>query len=153
MIIACRDCGTIRRIPPMMSGTSLRCYRCAWSVRRGAALMPPWRFSIATLVLWIPVNLGTPLTIQVLGIKRSSRLISGVFSMWHEGWFLLALVVGAQGVVLPFFRFGLLTAALASIRFNRQGRWLALPSAGLSISMSGLCRTCSCSLPPSATAV
>ena len=46
--------------------------------------------------------------------------------MWLEGWRLLALVVGLQGVILPFFRFGLLTASLASIRLGMQRRWTGI---------------------------
>lgn len=63
------------------------------------------------------------MTLRFGGIERSSRLGSGVLEMWHEGWALLAVVVGLQGVVLPFFRFGLLAAVLAAIRLGRHGAW------------------------------
>ncbi|MDQ2804550.1 MAG: paraquat-inducible protein A, partial [Pseudomonadota bacterium] len=85
----------------------------------GAALA----LATTTFILWFPANLMTLLTLHVIGIERSSRLGSGVVAMWQEGWPLLALVVGLQVIVLPFFRFGLLAAALASIRFRVQGRW------------------------------
>ena len=52
-----------------------------------------------------------------------SRLGSGVVGMWAEGWYLLAVVVGLQGVILPFLRFGMLSAVLTAIRFRRTGYW------------------------------
>lgn len=128
MIIACGDCGTIQRLPTLRQRTKLRCWRCAKVLERtsGRSLDAALALSAATLLLWFPANLGTLLDMHVLGIDRSSRLISGVFSLWQEGWLALAVIVGLQGVILPFLRFGLLTAALASIRFDFQGRWTAI---------------------------
>ncbi len=125
MIIACSDCGTIQRLPHLHRGSRLLCRRCDKVLERtaGRSLDAALALSVATLILWFPANLATLLSMQVLGIERSSRLGSGVIAMWNEGWPELALVVGLQGVVLPFVRLGLLTATLASIRFHFQGRW------------------------------
>jgi paraquat-inducible protein A len=128
MIIACSDCGTIQRLPPLHRGSRLRCRLCAKVLERtaGRSLDAALALSCATLLLWIPANLGILLNMQVLGIDRSSRLVSGILDLWREGWLALAIIVGLQGVVLPFFRFGLLTASLASIRFRFQRRWTAI---------------------------
>jgi paraquat-inducible protein A len=64
--------------------------------------------------------------LHVLGHDHSSRLISGAFGLWYEGWALPAIFVALQGVILPFLRFGLLVAALASIRFGIHHRWTGI---------------------------
>ena len=128
MIIACPDCGTIQLAPPLRPGSELRCSRCRKVLERtaGRSLDAALALAAATLILWFPANLCTFLTIRVLGLDESSRLGSGVIVMWQERWYLLALVVGLQGVILPFLRFGLLTASLASIRLHAQRRWTGL---------------------------
>jgi paraquat-inducible protein A len=128
MIIACSDCGTIQEQPTLHRGSRLRCRVCAKVLERtaGRSIDAALALALATLVLLVPANLGTLLSMQVLGVERSSRLISGAIDMWREGWLLLAIVVALQGVILPFFRFSLLSAALTSIRFHFQDRWTGI---------------------------
>ena len=128
MNIACPDCGTIQSLPSLQPRVRLICRRCDKVLERtaGRSLDAALALAAATFILWFPANLGTLLTIQVLGIERSSRLGSGVLSLFAEGWILLGLVVGLQGVVLPFLRFGLLSAALAGIKLRRQGLWTGI---------------------------
>ncbi len=128
MIIACPDCGTIQHIPPLHRGGRLRCPLCRKVLERtaGRSLDAALALGFATFLLWFPANLATLLTLHILGIERSSLLISGVFNLWSEGWMWVAVVVALQGILLPFFRFGLLSAALASIRFGFQRRWTGL---------------------------
>ena len=128
MNIACPDCGTIQSLPSLQPKVRLICRRCDKVLERtaGRSLDAALALAAATFILWFPANLGTLLTIQVLGIERSSRLGSGVLSLFAEGWILLGLVVGLQGVVLPFLRFGLLSAALAGIKLRRQGLWTGI---------------------------
>ena len=128
MNIACPDCGTIQSLPPLQPKVRLICRRCDKVLERtaGRSLDAALALAVATFILWFPANLGTLLTIQVLGIERSSRLGSGVLSLFAEGWILLGLIVGLQGVVLPFLRFGLLSAALAGIKLRRQGLWTGI---------------------------
>ncbi|HEY8290808.1 MAG TPA: paraquat-inducible protein A [Acetobacteraceae bacterium] len=97
------------------------CFRCAATLERasGRNLTYGLALALGTLLLLFPANLMTLLSVSVAGVDRSSRLGSGVAGMWAQGWPLLAIVVGLQGVVLPFFRFGVLVAALAAIRFHR----------------------------------
>ncbi len=125
MVIACPDCGTIQRLPVLGRHGRTLCCRCGKVLERaaGRSLNAALALSFTTFLLWFPANLATLMTIRFAGIERSSRLGSGVVEMWHEGWPYLAIVVGLQGVVLPFLRFGLLAAALAAVRLERTGRW------------------------------
>ncbi|MBV9116642.1 MAG: paraquat-inducible protein A [Acetobacteraceae bacterium] len=125
MIIACPDCGTIQHVPKLGQWTRLLCCRCGKVLERtaGRSIDAALALSFTTFLLWFPANLATLMTLNIAGIERSSRLGSGAVEMWNEGWLMLAVVVALQGCILPFFRFGLLAAALASIRLNRQGPW------------------------------
>ncbi|MGH7155568.1 MAG: paraquat-inducible protein A [Acetobacteraceae bacterium] len=126
MIIACPDCGAIQRFPALLPGGRLNCWRCDKVLERtaGRSLDAALALALATLFLWFPANLATLFSIHALGIERSSRLGSGVISMWKFGWPLLAIVVGLQGILLPFIRFSLLAAVLSAVRLGGQGRWL-----------------------------
>ncbi len=125
MIIACPDCGTIQRVPVLGRRARILCCRCGKVLERtaGRSIDAALALSFTTFLLWFPANLATLMTIDIAGIERSSRLGSGAIEMWNEGWPQLAIVVGLQGVILPFFRFGLLASALAAIRLDRQGPW------------------------------
>jgi len=103
----------------------LMCCRCDCVLERtaGRALDYALALSLATLLLLFPANLMTLFRVSILGMERSSRLGSGVIGLWNQGFAPLAIVVGLQGIVLPFFRFGLLATALGAVRCNLQGPW------------------------------
>lgn len=128
MLLACPDCGTVQQTPATTRQGRIVCCRCANTLERaaGRSLDASLALGASTFLLLFPANLLTLLSVSAAGIERSSRLGSGVVGMWAEGWLLLALVVGLQGVVLPFFRFGLLSAVLVAIRLQRQGDWTGM---------------------------
>ena len=125
MIIGCPDCGTIQEMPRLVAGGKLVCHRCRNTLERatGRSLTAALACSTATLLLLFPANLMPLLSLSTAGLDRQSVLVSGAVGMWRQGWPLLAIVVGLQGVALPFFRFAMLSAALAAIRSGRQRRW------------------------------
>ena len=80
--------------------------------------------ALATLLLLVPANFMSVMTVHLAGITSSTHLASGLVTSWRQGWPVLAIVLGLQGVVLPFVRFGLLAATLAAIRFGVRDRWV-----------------------------
>jgi len=125
MLIACSDCGTIQQIHVLRRPGRLVCCRCDCALERtaGRALDYALALSLATLLLLFPANLMTLFQVSVLGMERASCLGSGVIGLWQQGFAPLAIVVGMQGVVLPFLRFGLLATALGAVRCKTQGSW------------------------------
>lgn len=86
----------------------------------GRALDYALALSLATLLVLFPANLLVVFRVTILGVERSSRLGSGIVGMAQEGFVLLAIVAGLQGVLLPFLRFGMLATALGAVRCCRQ---------------------------------
>ncbi|HTW71258.1 MAG TPA: paraquat-inducible protein A [Acetobacteraceae bacterium] len=126
MIIACSDCGTIQQIHVPRRPGRLVCCRCDCVLERsaGRALDYALALSLTTLLLLFPANLMTLFRVSMLGMERTSHLGSGVIGLWQQGFAPLAIVVGLQGIVLPFFRFGLLATALGAVRCGTQGPWI-----------------------------
>jgi paraquat-inducible protein A len=125
MLIACRDCAAIQRMPPPPDRGRLECWQCARILEHtsGRSLDAALACSVTTLMLLLPANLMTAMTLHVAGITRSMQLGSGLKVAWQQGWPLVMIVLGLIGIILPFVRFGLLTVTLGAIRFGARGRW------------------------------
>jgi paraquat-inducible protein A len=80
--------------------------------------------SLSTLLLLIPANLLPLMTVSMLGVTRASRAPSGILTLWHGQWVIVALLIAAFVFVLPFVRFGLLAAVLSWVRLRRAGEWM-----------------------------
>ncbi|MGH7057641.1 MAG: paraquat-inducible protein A [Acetobacteraceae bacterium] len=124
-LIACPDCGAIQQLPPSPPQGRLECWRCGHVLERaaGRSLDRALACATATLLLLFPANLLTLATVHAAGLTASTRLGSGIFTAWAQRWPLVAIVLGLEGVILPFLRFGLLAAVLAALRFGRGGGW------------------------------
>jgi paraquat-inducible protein A len=122
-LIACRDCGEIQQMPPPPRRGKLECWQCGRVLERtsGRSLDRALACSVTTLLLLFPANILPFLTVQVAGISRSTHLAGGLPVAWHQGWPLVAITLGLFGVILPFVRFGLLSATLAAIRSGIRG--------------------------------
>lgn len=120
MTIGCPECGALEDIPPLAASALARCRICHYPLERrsGRSINAALACSLTTLVLLFPANLAPLMTVHMLGAERSSVLASGIVSMWHGGWVILALLLGTFGIVLPFVRFGALALVLCAVRFG-----------------------------------
>jgi paraquat-inducible protein A len=57
-------------------------------------------------------------------MSRQSEISSGVVSLWDAQWVLVAGLVAAFVIVLPFLQCGLLVIVLTYIRLNRRRSWV-----------------------------
>lgn len=126
MTIACTDCGTLQEIPPLSWGAIATCPTCENRLERAnrRSINGALACASATFVLLFPANLAPLLHVSMLGMTRQSRLGGGVVSLWQHQWVIVALLVAAFAVVLPFVRFGLLSLVLALLQLGRRPRWL-----------------------------
>jgi len=127
-VIACPDCAAIQRLPDLRRGGLVECRRCGSTLERsnGRSLDAALACAIATLLLLFPANLLPLMSVSFLGTEHASQLGAGVVIMWQQHFMLIAIVVAAQAVVLPFLRFGLLASVLAALRFGRPGPWVGM---------------------------
>jgi paraquat-inducible protein A len=127
-LIACPDCAAIQRMPPPPKRGRLECWQCGHPLEKcsGRSLDGALGCAIATLLLLLPANLMPVMTVQVAGISRSTWLASGLATIWHQHWPLVAISLGLFGVILPFLRFGLLSVTLAAIRLGVRDRWVSV---------------------------
>jgi paraquat-inducible protein A len=126
LTIACTDCGTLQDIPPLPWGAIAICPTCDNRLERtnGRSITAALACASATFVLLFPANLAPIMHVSMLGMTRESRLGTGVVTLWEHQWVIVALLVAAFGVILPFVRFGLLSMVLALLQFGRRPRWL-----------------------------
>jgi len=126
MAIACPDCGTIQDLPRLQVGTSAICATCDLRLERtsGRSVLAAFSCASATLILLVPSNLLPLMRVTLLGVSHESYLSSGVGALWSHQWVIVAGVVAACAVVLPFVRFGLLSVVLGAVLLERPARWL-----------------------------
>ena len=126
LLIACPDCAAIQEMPPPPAHGRLACCRCGHVLEEtaGRSLDAALACAIATLLLLLPANLLALMTVHVAGITESTQLASGLGTFWRQGWPALAVILGLQGIVLPFVRFGLLVATLGALRLGIAGAWV-----------------------------
>ncbi|HEY6457258.1 MAG TPA: paraquat-inducible protein A [Steroidobacteraceae bacterium] len=126
MTIACPDCGVLQDLPPLRRGTAAVCPDCDHSLERtsGRSQGAAFAFALATLILLFPANTEPLLRISMLGVDRESHLGSGVITLWNNQWVIVAVLVAAFAVVLPFIRFALLSLVLGCLRGQRRPAWL-----------------------------
>ncbi len=114
-------------MPPPPERGHLECLRCGNVLERttGRSIDAALALALTTFILLFPANTMSLMTVRApLGIVSSTHLFSGIQIIWFQGWPVMALVLAAQGVLLPFIRFGSLAAVLAAIKLNRQGPWI-----------------------------
>lgn len=126
LTIACPDCGTLQDLPRLARGAAAICPVCDHKLERtnGRSIAAALACSLATFMLLFPANLLPFLSVSLLGVTRMMLLGSGVVVLWDGQWIVVAVLVGAFAVVLPFVQFGLLSAVLACIAAGRKRPWL-----------------------------
>ena len=127
MIIACPDCAAVQVLSPPPRRGHVDCYRCGGILERrtSRSLDAALACATASLFMLFPANLLPLVLIRPpVGFSRVTYLGSGCAVLWDQGWPLIAVLLGLQGILLPFLRFGLLIAVLAAIRLRAQPRWV-----------------------------
>jgi len=124
--IACPDCGTLEDIPPLPRLSTAVCIRCQGDLEKtsGRSITAALACSVSTLLLLLPVNLLPLLRVDIFRMHAQNVIMAGVVRLWGHQWILLAALSAVLLVVLPFIRFGLLSAVLGAIRLGRRPRWL-----------------------------
>lgn len=126
MTVACPDCGSLQEVRELPPRATARCFRCARELERtsGRSIATALACSAGAFILLFPACSLPLMQISVLGITRSSRIMSGVIQLWDHQWVIVSALVCAFAIVLPPLRFGLLTLTLGCVVSGRRPRWL-----------------------------
>jgi len=124
--IACPECGTLEDLPSLSRRSMAVCLRCEVDLERtsGRSIPAALACSVATLLLLFPVNLLPLMRVDLFRFHADNVIAVGVAQLWEHGWFLLAGLSAVLVIVLPFIRFGLLTAVLGAVRLGRRPAWI-----------------------------
>lgn len=125
--IACPDCGLAQCLPAIAAGQVAQCVQCAKVLTRGirGGIDVPLTLAITALLLLIPANLAPLMSVSEHGAQRQNWLSTGVATLWSGGFEVLAILVAAFTIIIPFVYLSLLVVVLGSIRFGgplRLGR-------------------------------
>ncbi len=125
-VIGCTWCGLVQRLPETSGHGVILCRRCDAPLERtaGRSLDAALACAVTTLLLLIPAITLPLMRVSILGAINSSTVGMGVAGIWHQGWPILGMVVGAELIVVPILRFGLLSLVLLALRLGRHRSWL-----------------------------
>lgn len=125
MTIACPDCGTLQELPRLSRGDIAVCPRCEAHLERvnARSIQASLACALTALLLLFPANLLTLLELRLGSADVQMHLASGIPQLANQGWPLLAALVAASAVVLPFVRYSLLVLALGSIALGYRLHW------------------------------
>ena len=126
MAIGCPDCGTVQEIPQLPLRGKASCRTCHADLEKtsGRSITAGFACSFATLLLLIPANVLPLIRVDLLGMHASNVIAAGIARLWDAGWIFLAGISAVCVIILPFIRFGLLSAVLGALRIGRRPQWL-----------------------------
>ncbi|HSY08054.1 MAG TPA: PqiA/YebS family transporter subunit [Steroidobacteraceae bacterium] len=122
--ISCPDCALAQWLPPLAPGQIAQCIQCdkVLTRRNRGGIDVPLTLGITALLLFIPANLAPLMSVTERGAQRENWLSTGVATLWSGGFELLAVLVAAFTIAIPFTYLTLLVVVLGSIRFGGQPR-------------------------------
>jgi paraquat-inducible protein A len=122
--VACPDCALVQRLPVLKRGHLAECRRCG-RLLAGAAtgrVDAPLALALAALLLLIPATVEPLLSVASHGAARTCWLSSGIAGLWHEGFAVLAVIVGAFCLAFPYIYLVALVAVLVTLRLGGRAR-------------------------------
>jgi paraquat-inducible protein A len=121
-LIACHECDLLHRIPEREGARCVsRCRRCNAMLHRGVenSVDRTLALTFAGLILFIVANSYPFLAFKLQGQETQSTLISGVFGLYNEGKWEIALLVLLTTIVVPLMQLLLQLYIYLPLRFNR----------------------------------
>jgi paraquat-inducible protein A len=122
--IACPDCGLQQWLPAIAAGEVAQCIQCSKVLtrRNRGGIDVPLGLALTALLLFIPANLAPLMSVTERGAHRQNLLSTGIAILWSSGFEVLAILVAAFTIIIPFLYLTLLVIVLGSIRFGGAPR-------------------------------
>ena len=102
--IACPDCGLQQWLPAIAAGEVAQCIQCSKVLtrRNRGGIDVPLGLALTALLLFIPANLAPLMSVTERGAHRQNLLSTGIAILWSSGFEVLAILVAALTIIIPF---------------------------------------------------
>jgi paraquat-inducible protein A len=121
--ISCPECEADCRDRPLSPRMALRCKRCGVFVKKQTgvrSLQPAWAIATAGLFFAVLANGNPILTFTVAGNAQSTSIVTGVFSLFDQGYWTVAILVFFAGIAGPFLHLASVWYVAAACCFGQS---------------------------------
>jgi len=126
-ILSCSECGAACRDRKLPAGTELRCGRCGMRVKKASgldSLQPALALATSGLFFAVLANMNPILSFEVAGNTQSNLIVTGVFGLFHQGYWPVAVLVFFAGIAAPVLHLAAVWYVAAACCLSQ--RWPAL---------------------------
>ncbi|WP_116791719.1 paraquat-inducible protein A [Achromobacter dolens] len=105
-LIECEHCASIYRRHPLEPGETANCARCGTILWRYSGLtLSNWlALAIAALIVFGVANAYPVASMSVQGMVQQASLLDAIDITWRQGHYVVAVMTGLAGFVLPLFQ-------------------------------------------------
>jgi paraquat-inducible protein A len=127
-LVACPACDLLHQRRDLITAGSARCSRCGSLLYQATSqsLDRPLALTLTAIVLLVLANAFPFIDLNLNGQTEQARLVTGVLSLYDQGWFLLSLLVLLTGIIFPLLHLVGLAYVLLSLHFNYAAPHMAL---------------------------
>ena len=127
-LVACHDCDALYPMPSLKEGEKALCVRCGsvLLLRKRDSLERSLALALTSLMLFLLANFYPLLGLNIQGRVEKSAVVSGVFELYHQGfWAMAALVLGVS-ILAPLLKILSLLYVLGPLRLGLRLPRMAL---------------------------
>lgn len=126
-LTACPECDLLLKPAAPNVGEKAHCPRCGFLLQRPRkqSVERTFALSVAGLILMFPANFMPMVGIKLLGNTKDGSLWSGVYSLFQEDMWAVAILVFLSSVLFPLLNVVLSLLVSGHLFFRRPNRYLA----------------------------
>src|SRR3954454_18314436 len=123
-VVACHECGTVHRLPPMPDDTIAQCVLCGARIliRFERSIERTLALYLAALFLFLVANTLPILSMAIGGQHNASTILDSAKALYNAGMWPLAMAVALAGVVLPLAKILGMLAILVPMELGSRPR-------------------------------
>jgi paraquat-inducible protein A len=124
--IYCPDCGLAQSLPDVPRHSVAECVRCGGTLLRRVpgGISAALALAIAAALMLFPANLLPLMIVSFEGAERQNLTITGVTSLWSDGYPTLGTLVGLFSVAAPALWLVALVPSLFMVLRGERRPWL-----------------------------
>lgn len=123
LLIGCRTCHLLCRIPYSRQELPATCPRCGAKLQRriSGSIARTWALVIAAYIFYLPANLLPITKYTSMGEVQLDTIMSGVIYFVTSGSWYIAIIIFSASIVVPILKLVILTYLLVSV--HRKSKW------------------------------